>query len=82
MWVYMSPEVLENVFAHYRAMGGFDWIIAQLMLDSDTTERRKMLDQMGPAEMANLTPVLQEFGGLDIVVGGARSIMRRPGDAQ
>ena len=80
--LYMSPEVLETVFAHYRTMDGFDWIMAQLMLDSDTAVRRKMFDQMGPAEMANLTPVLQEFGGLDIVVGGARSIIRRPGDAQ
>ena len=41
----------------------------------------RLLDQMGPAEMANLTPVLREFGGLDVAVGGARVLMRRPPDA-
>ena len=65
---YMSPEVLETVFAHYRTMDGFDWIMAQLMLDSDTAVRRKMLDQMGPAEMAVKGGVIMYRRG-----GGERS---------
>ena len=82
-WLYMSPEVLDTVLAHYRTVVGFEWVMAQLMLDSDTAERRKLLDQMGPTEMEHLTPVLQEFGGLDVAVGDARSLMRRPpGGAQ
>ena len=76
--LYMSSDVVETVLDHYRNVGGFSWLVRQLLTDSDTTDRRRLLDQMGPAEMANLTPVLREFGGLDVAVGGARVLMRRP----
>ena len=80
-YLYMSPDVIETVLDHYRNVGGFSWVVGQLLTDSDTTARRRLLDQMGPAEMANLTSVIQEFGGLDIAVGVARVLMRRPPDA-
>ena len=46
------------------------------MVDFDTTARQ-LFDSMGPPEMANLMPVLREFGGLDIAVGSDRVLMRR-----
>ena len=79
--LYMSPDVIETVLDHYRNVGGFSWVVGQLLTDSDTTARRRLLGQMGPAEMANLTPVLREFGRLDVAVGGARVLMRHPPDA-
>ena len=77
----MSPDVIETVLDHYRNVGGFSRVVGQLLTDSDTMACRRLLDQMGPAEMANLTSVIQEFGGLDIAVGSARVLMRHPPDA-
>ena len=77
----MSPDVLETVLRHYRVSLGVEWVMGQLLIDSNTTSRRRLLDQMGPAEMANLTSVIQEFGGLDVAVGSARALMRHPPDA-
>ena len=73
--LYFSADVVEKTMDHYKGTAGFTWVLSQLWLNPETAARRQQLDEMGPPELANLTPVVQEFGGLDVAVGAHRALM-------
>ena len=74
--LYMSPAVIESVLLHYHTTAGVRWVVSHLMTKYHLlAARRQKLDEMGPSEMANLTPVLREFCGLDAGVNEDRSLM-------
>ena len=73
--LFLSDEVIERVIDHYRNDPNLTWVLAHMLVNSDTLDRRRELDRMGPPEMRNLTLVFAEFGGLDVTIGQGRSRM-------
>ena len=50
-------------------------MLAELLYNSDIAERRGRLKELGPPGLRDLIPVVQEFGGLNVVTGNDRHLI-------
>ncbi len=77
--IYFSPDVFEQVVRHYVADEELGWALGQMLYHSDTLDRRRNLEDLGPPALRNLLPVVEEFGGLNVVTGRDRRLIEEEG---
>ena len=75
--LFFSPDVFEQVVSHYIGDQELGWALGQLLYYSDTGDRRRKLEDLGPPALGNLIPVVEEFGGLNVVTGRDRQLIHR-----
>ena len=77
--IYFSPDVFEQVVGHYIADQELGWALGQMLYCSDTVDRRRKLEDLGPPALRNLLPVVEEFGGLNVMTGRDRQLIKGEG---
>ena len=73
--IYFSPDVFSQTVRHYIGDEDVGWVLAELLYNSDIAERRGRLKELGPPGLRDLIPVVQEFGGLNVVTGNDRHLI-------
>ena len=67
--------MFSQTVRHYIGDEDVGWVLAELLYNSDIAERRNRLQELGPSGLRDLIPVVQEFGGLNVVTGRDRHLI-------